>query len=69
VRQRAEEFAEGARRLSYALPEAALVAGNPDEGKPRLAEVRKVCGDQSAPLLPLAALRGEVGRHLSQVVQ
>ena len=69
MRQRAEEFAEGARRLAHALPDAALVDWNPCEGKSRLAELRKVRSDQFPPLLPLAALRGEAGGHFTHIFQ
>jgi hypothetical protein len=40
-----------------------------DEGKRRLAELREVRADQSLPLLPLAALRGEAGGHLTHILQ
>jgi transposase len=69
VRQRPEEFAEGARRPSHALPDAAVVDREPGEEKPGLAELREVSRDQSPPLLPLAALRGEAGGHLAHMFQ
>jgi hypothetical protein len=46
--QRAEEFAEGTRRLSHTLPDATVIDWHPCEGKSRLAELRKVSGDQSS---------------------
>jgi hypothetical protein len=69
VRQRAEEFADGARRPAHALPDAAVVDRHPGEGKARLAELREVGRDQCPPLLSLAALRGEAGGHLAHVGQ
>jgi hypothetical protein len=69
VRQGAEEFAEGARQLLHALPDAALVDGNPGQGKSRLAELRKVIGDQFPPLLSLAALRSKTGGHFTHIFQ
>lgn len=61
------DFAEGARRLAHALSDAAVIDRHPGEGESRLAEPRKVGGDQSPPLLPLAALRGEAGGHLAYI--
>jgi hypothetical protein len=69
MRQRAEEFAEGARRLSHALPDAALIDWNPYEEKSCLTELRKVRSDQFPPLLALAALRGEASRHFTHIFQ
>ena len=67
--QRPEEFAEGARRLAYALPDTAVVDRYPGERKSRIAELRKVSRHQCPPLLPLVALRGEAGGHLAHVFQ
>lgn len=69
VRQRAKGFADGARRLSHPLPDAALVGWHPRQGDPRLAELCKVRSDQFPPLLPLASLRGEAGGHFTHIFQ
>ena len=67
VRQCAEEFTEGARRLAYVLPDATVVDWNPGQGKSRLAELHKVSGVQCPPLL--RSTRQQYHLRIAQVVE